>query len=538
MTAVVYSPLEEYDKKYRQLHEEKTNQFLEELVQRSGVDIAQNRTTVAQYQDCLENVGKLRRKRNWLRFFRVLMIITIVLIPLVILKMTPVIRTLKAQIEEADKEAARLLALAEEQMRPLNCLFTEKDALHLIEETIPLIKFENAFSAEQETDMKVNYDFFDTDSNEQSTVDVLAGHYNENPFLFEKKRIHTMGVETYHGYRTIYWTETYRDSNGKLQTRTRSQTLHATVVKPKPYYSDQVVLSYCAQGGPELCFSRDATHLERKSEKEIERYVKKGEKKLKKLTDEAIRSDSDFQSMSNSDFEVLFDALDRNNEVQFRTLFTPLAQTNMVDLIRSDVGYGDDFNFIKRNRTNRIITQHSQGRSLNLMPQQYVSYSFDIIKQNFVGKNCVFFKDVYFDFAPALAIPMYQERPVHSLKPIPPLSRMYSQKESEMLANAMHPGCVVHPDTKTPAILKSSFVRSQNNIDETCIIAYSYDIAKRVDVIPVYGGDGKFHSVPVEWDEYLPLMAQNFFNIAASDMTPNQSAMANRNGICIFHSNR
>ena len=151
-----------------------------------------------------------------------------------------------------------------------------------------------------------------------------------------------------------------------------------------------------------------------KSEKEIDRYVKKGEKKLKRKTDQAIKQNKDFMSMSNSDFEVLFDALDRTNEVQFRTLFTPLAQTNMVDIIRSRSGYGDDFNFIKQNRTNRILSQHSQGRAINLLPSVYFSYSFDIIKENFISRNADYFKAVYFDFAPLWAIPIYQERPVHS----------------------------------------------------------------------------------------------------------------------------
>ena len=185
-----------------------------------------------------------------------------------------------------------------------------------------------------------------------------------------------MGTEDYHGYKTIRWTETYRDSDGKLRTRTVSETLHAVVTKPKPFFNTQVVLNYCTQGGPELSFSRDATHLEQKSERAIEKIVKRGEKKLKKKTDKAISQNSDFMSMSNSEFEVLFDALNRDNEVQFRTLFTPLAQTNMVDLILSKVGYGDDFNFIKSKRTNKIISNHSQDRVINLLPEYYFSYSF------------------------------------------------------------------------------------------------------------------------------------------------------------------
>ena len=285
-----------------------------------------------------------------------------------------------------------------------------------------------------------------------------------------------------------------------------------------------------------MSFTRDASHLEQKSEREIERFVKRGEKKLKKLTDKAISQNNDFMSMSNSEFEVLFDALDRTNEVQYRTLFTPLAQTNMVALIRSKLGYGDDFNFVKNKRTNQIISNHSQGRAINLLPESYISYSFDIVKENFVGKNIGFFKAVYFDFAPLLAIPVYQERPVHSLKPIPDHSQLYSLKECEALANAVDYQYVVHPDTKTQAILKSSFVSSNGGIDQTCITAYSYDIEKQVDYVSVHGGDGCFHSVPVEWDRYLPLEAHNSFSISKLDLAESRSVIAQRNGLCIFHS--
>ena len=536
MDSVIYNPLEEFDSKYQAAHAENTDKFFEELVKKSGIDIEKNRETVRLYNEYKENLSKLRKKLNRWRFLRVLMFITLLPIPLVILKVTPKIKGLRTEIEEADNRTEELMTEANDQMLPLNRLFTDRDALDIIESTIPLMSFDRCFSAKQEEDMKINYDFSEFNENEQSTVDVLAGNYNENPFLFENKFIHTMGTETYHGYKTIHWTETYHDASGKLRTRTRSQTLHATVTKPKPFYNTQVVLSYCAQAGPDLSFSRDASHLEQKSEKEIEKLVKKGEKRLKKKTDKAIEENGDFISMSNSDFEVLFDALDRTNEVQFRTLFTPLAQTNMVALILSRLGYGDDFNFIKSKRTNRIISNHSQGRVINLLPIHYISYSYDIIKENFISKNRDFFKAVYFDFAPLLAIPVYQERPVHSLKPIPDYSQLYALKECEALANAVDRKYVVHPNTKTQAILKSTFVASKDNIDETCITAYSYDIEKRVDIVSMRGGDGNYHNVPVEWDEYLPLEASNRFFIATNEAAGNKSVIARRNGLCIFNS--
>ncbi|MBR2022048.1 MAG: hypothetical protein IJ939_06375 [Clostridia bacterium] len=535
MNSVIYNPLEDYENKFKSLHAKKTNSFFEKLVKQSGVDIEKNRETVKLYNEYRENLRKLKRKLNWLRFFRVLMIITVLLIPLVILKTTPKIKRLRTDIEEADKKADELLREANNQMLPLNSLFTDRDALHLIEETVPLISFDEHFSVRQEMDMKTNYDFCEQNENEQSTLDTLAGNYNENPFLFENKLIHTMGTETYHGYKTIHWTESYIDSNGKHRTRTRSQTLHATVTKQKPYYSTQVVLNYCSQGGPELEFSRDASHLEQKSEKQIERYVERGERRLKRKTDKALRENDDFVSMSNSDFEVLFDALDRTDEVQFRTLFTPLAQTNMVSLILSRTGYGDDFNFFKRRRTNRIISNHSQGRAIKLVPGDYASYSFDEIKNNFTVKNEEFFKAVYFDFAPVLAIPVYQERPVHSLKPLPDYSRLYSFKECEALANAVDYNHLVHPNTKTQAILKSTYVGSDGEADETCITAYSYDIEKRVDIVSVYGGDGRFHNVPVEWDDYLPLEASNNLFVASGEVSQNKNVLARRNGLCIYN---
>ena len=142
---------------------------------------------------------------------------------------------------------------------------------------------------------------------------------------------------------------------------------------------------------------------------------------------------------------------------------------------------------------------------------------------------------MYFDFAPLWAIPMYQDRPVHSLQPIPALSQKYSLKECEALANVVDAGYVVHPETKTQAILKSYHVGSRDGGDEICVVAYSYDIALRVDFVPMLGGDGHMHMMPVEWKEYLPLEARNHFVVCASEATPNQNAIANRNGLCMYN---
>ena len=124
MDSIIYDPLEEYEKKYRNLHSEKTNAFFEKLTRQSGVDIEQNRETVRQYNVYTEQMAKLQKKLNWRRFFRVLMCITIILIPVVIWKMTPKIRALRSEIAEAHQRADELLEeariLIEEKV--MNCL--------------------------------------------------------------------------------------------------------------------------------------------------------------------------------------------------------------------------------------------------------------------------------------------------------------------------------------------------------------------------------------------------------------------------------
>ena len=185
MNSIIYNPLEEFESKYKAKHSENTNQFFDKLVRQSGIDIEKNRETVRLYNEYKENLAKMKRRLFWWKVLRVLMCITILLIPIVIWKITPKIRALKTDIEEADKRVEELLAEANNQMLPLNQLFTDRDALDIIESTIPLLSFEKRFSVKQEADMKINYDFCESNEDEQSTIDVLAGNYNENPFFLK-----------------------------------------------------------------------------------------------------------------------------------------------------------------------------------------------------------------------------------------------------------------------------------------------------------------------------------------------------------------
>ena len=89
MDSMIYDPVEEFDGKFKSIHFENTKKYFEELVQKSAVNIDENKKTVKEYEEAKLKLAKLKKKYNLWRFLRVVMIITLVLIPLVILKTTP-----------------------------------------------------------------------------------------------------------------------------------------------------------------------------------------------------------------------------------------------------------------------------------------------------------------------------------------------------------------------------------------------------------------------------------------------------------------
>ncbi len=541
MSGLLLEPLKYYEAEGREKHKRNVEAFFEELTTRSGINVAQNKKTVAEYRAKLAKVEKLEKKLFLKKFFRVLLFIlagigvlltvygiaspssvwiavgTLLAVGPLLLIFLKINKTLKhfSEILAKEKEEAQvLLDTAWGEMASLNALFGERNSIELVEKTLPELSFDDCYSFSRERELCERCAYSPEYDENRSVIDTLSGEYKGNPFLFERHLIHQIGNETYHGYLTISWTEHYRDSKGNLRTRRRTQTLHASVVKPKPFYHEDTVLKYFPQGAPDLSFTREGLYHDDKSEKQIARMVKKGEKKLKKKAQEALEKGGDFTEMNNSEFEVLFDALNRDHEVQFRMMFTPLAQNNMVAMMRSETGYGDDFDFYKAKRMTTIHSDHAQKWRMDASPKYYRSYDFEEIKKNFQSFNEEYFKSVFFDFAPLLAIPMYQDKPVKSLEPLSEYKVNYTANEYETLANRMDEALFLAKGSGTRAILKAQGVGRVKETDKVEIRALSYKTIPRTDFVPVFGGDGRTHLVPVPWTEYIPLSRTSYINVS------------------------
>jgi len=414
------------------------------------------------------------------------------------------IKALERKINNEELLAFGLRKEAEAQMAPLNALFSDDDTLRLIEKTLPQVKFDREFLFVNLEDLKNNYGFNGIAGDKTSVLDVVSGKLYKNPFLFERALNEGIGSQTYTGTMMISWTVYDKDSKGRTVPRVRTQMLVANVVKPKPIYDITTLLSYGSQAAPDLSFARENKHFEDLSEKQIEREVKKGEKKLKKKSEKAISRGKSFTEMANTKFDVLFDATNRDNEQQFRVMFTPLAQREMIDLIRSEEGYGDDFDFFKRKKLNVIRSEHSQKWDMSTSAAKYYSFDIDESRHLFSKFNNEYFKSVYFDFAPIIAIPVYQDPPTSSYEEIARPDISYTEYNYEAIANRIGAEKFAHPNSATKPILKTELVKRSKGVDTVAVTAYSYSAAPRTDFIPTLGGDGRMHAVPVPWVEYIP----------------------------------
>ena len=538
MNENLLEPLKYYEGQGKQQHRDNVEAHFQDLVKKSGVNVEENRATMEKWKAEQQQISALSKIISRFKLYRTLLIVAIVVSAILALvsiavfynslklgalllgigvvgillsaiviakKMNPVIKNTDSVRQEHIKKANALESDGWEQMRALNNLFSDKDAVRLIEKTLPGFAFEDNFSTEQERLFLEKYDFYDMQTEDSSMLDTLAGQYAGNPFLFGRRRVHRMGTHTYVGSLLITWTETYRDSEGRLRTRTRSQTLTASVVKPKPYYDVNTFLAYGNQSAPNLQFSRSSKHVENLSEKALERKIKKGEQKLQKKAEKAIKNGGNFQEMANAEFDVLFDATNRTNEVEFRFMYTPLGQRNTVALLKDNKNYGDDFDFIKQGKCNVIISDHAQYWPMHIFAKEYAHFNFTEIQDRFISLNENYFKSVFFDFAPLFSVPAYLDEPCASLDDVEPYDTNYTYYEHEVMANALSDKSFLHEDSCTEAILKTKTLRSDNDNDVLSVTANSYTGIDRLDFIPTLGGDGKLHSVPVPWIEYVPV---------------------------------
>lgn len=548
----VYEPLAKYRDEFKTRFARLVREKFKSLTETSQVDVLANRRLVAEIKKLEEAIKRQSLKKLCLGclmamsfgfgiftlIFAILasdagadnvgtwIFATVVGFAVGVLLIAP-FRNVSQRLAQLKAELEAKMQEAWKQMEPLNRLYTWDITPKLIEATVPRIAFDPYFTADRLTSLHTQFGWDDSFNDGKSVIFAQSGTLNGNPFVFGQYLEMEWGEETYEGTKMISWVEWEQGADGKQHRVHRSEVLHAYVTKPIPVYTEQKVVLYGNDAAPNLSFSRKPSGFSGDNSGLFDGLKKKWRLSRLKSFSRNLKDDSDFTLMSNHEFETWFHAKDRDNEVEFRLLFTPIAQTQMLQLMKdTKVGYGDDFSFIKQRKVNALFSAHLNKATIETDPARFRNWNYDDAFSTFIQFNEQYFKDAYFALAPILAIPLYQQMRTHEDIASGLVSfGAPSFWEHEAIANYYGEKQFQHPRCITRSILKTHEAERDGGEVSIAVTAYGYRGEERVEYKRVYGGDGDWHQVPVHWTEYLPVNRTSTFALS-EQQNPSESFQA------------
>ena len=532
----VYEPLARYRDEFRDKFAKLAADKFRELVEKSGVDVHANIALVTEIERLKRSDESAKSRMSlWMTFIVIASVVGIggaiaayvlynsyfderlhytaiaisaAALSALLLFTLFIPRWRKARDEHNDlaRKIDKKTAEAWEQMAPLNALYDWDITPRLIEATVPRLQFDPFFTEGRLSELRTRFGWNDQFNEGKSMLFAQSGVINGNPFVFGEYREQTWGMKTYHGSLRIEWTEWGEDEKGRPKMVRRSETLHASVDKPIPEYGVDKLLVYGNDAAPDLSFTRRPAGLAELGDGFFDRMRKnRATKKLEKFS-QNLDDESQYTMMGNKEFETLFNTRDRNHEVQFRLLFTALAQTQLIALMKDrKVGYGDDFSFLKNCRINVILAKHLSAFPIDTDPARFHDYDIRRAEKTFRTFNEEYFRSAYFALAPLLSVPLYQQTrtPEDIWKDVGITPSSFW--EHEAMVNWCGDSQFKAPDCITECILKTEVVGESNGGRAVDVTANGFRGEGRVDYVSVHGGDGHWHDVPVEWTQYLPV---------------------------------
>ena len=427
------------------------------------------------------------------------------------------IKGLKNNINVIQKDLEDLKQQGYTECYALNSLFDYDMQINIFNEVFQDVKLHRSLEPEQFEYFHEKYGLNENENNNHSTVHVQSGAILGNPLLVETAKIMEMGPFTYHGSRVVSYTVREPDGKGGSTTRTVTETLHATVTKPKPFYNYEKILYYGNEAAPKLSFSRVPMGISKKNEKEQDHFVKNEYKKVQSFAKKNMKNG--FTPLANEEFETMFHAWDRDNEVEFRMMFTPLAQRNLVDIIKNNKPFGDDFIFKKTKMLNAIRTEHSQSVDYVGYPTEFEDFSYQASKEKFLKWNETYFTSLFFDLAPLMSIPLYIQNSASKYENSKKYPGIATNFEVESLVSTLGSKELIPDECQTEVIFKSR-IQSHNKYSQRCeITAHGFSTIEHVAYVPVTARNGHVYEVPVPWIEYIPLEGKSNVVIMKKEMS-------------------
>jgi hypothetical protein len=278
------------------------------------------------------------------------------------------------------------------------------------------------------------------------------------------------------------------------------KVITASTTNPAPRYWTDTKLFYKSNAAESLNF---VNLSEFRNERKAEKFFKKNKQ---------------MENMDNPEFDRYFPC-ERDNEQQFRTLFSPLAQEEMVKLMKVK----NNYRFTKKNTINIIESPSFESIKFDVNYNSFFNYyDYEQIKNDFIAANQTYFQDIYFMFAPILTIPLYQQYPYRQPIFEKAQQRLLSFVQNETVVNTMYDSNLfAHSSSVTENILKTKRVFANSLYEINEIIAYGYRSQSRIKIIVVSDFEAGPVSVPVTVIDYFAV--QKSTNVINSLVDKNEA---------------
>lgn len=342
----------EYYKELQTKFKENANKYFDNLIEESGIDLKEH---IEIADECNESGDNLYSKQvkhqqyssytGWLFAFAVLSLIPglclkahdnirgaiffFVLIPLFAIgSIYFFIKAKKAKIDEelASEDYEEKENESWSDAWEFNQMLSDKDFKNILRQTTDEIEIDDCYTAKR-FDYLEDLTGFELYSSETDIgyTNAISGSIASNPFGIIQYKTVKMRDKTYTGSITASYTVRTTDAQGRPKTETRYETITASILRPAPFYESKCSVEYFNPACSNLKFERKASYKKLKNEKALYDYTKGKEKQLTEIAEIALAEGKNFTPLADTEFEIMFNALNRNDEKEFRMMFTPLA---------------------------------------------------------------------------------------------------------------------------------------------------------------------------------------------------------------------
>lgn len=531
MDLLAYDPATGYAEVYKEQFAAEAENFFEDALTKSKIDPEENARLASALRKLQEEKEHCSgRKILWILLLTAIIILFLILalsilcnVPeeeqgdswvlfflgaaagagVIIFKLIPRIKALSSQEAALKKRCSDLYDQIIRKLAPLYRYFTWHTLTDLFSRVITPVEFDDFLSNERLEDLKANFGLAIEDEPNSTLTGTYSGTFYGYPFVFTEDISVVWGTRVWSGSLPITYREKTVNAEGKTVWVTRTQILTATVTKPAPEFPLNRNFFFGHHEAPNLSFSRTPSSLSG-GEGFWHNLGKKYQLRQLRKFEQNLTDKSQYTMVANHDFEVLFRSENRNNEVEFRMLYTPLAQQYMVKLLNdTEAGFGDDFACFKKGCITRIVSEHLNQTSLSEAPFRSDKFDLKEIKELFLRTSGEFFKSFYFSFAPVFLIPSYN---APRLKGVTTPSEEFTISPCEIEGAAYaHSRLFAPHESITENIFNVSHYSSRKGTVRAVIESIGYAGVEHVEYVSCYGKDGRFHDVPVPWVEYVPV---------------------------------